>query len=148
MYPMKNWRHSHNVKRRATALSVLFAFVLQVLVPIGYMPASYASEGSLIKLCPTGLSDEMMMVLHPGHHHHHHAHHMADGIDDSHAQNDGYWQDYCPYGASASGDYTIEASSSAEQASPAAIQLSTLQASDVLAKRFRQQSPRAPPVNR
>lgn len=45
-------------------------YVIQVLVPIGYMPASFAEEGTFIKFCPSGVSDSVMAVLHAGHDQH------------------------------------------------------------------------------
>lgn len=71
---------------------MLFVFTLQSLIPVGYMPASLATQGTLIQFCPSGVSADMMAILHAGHidkppegvaesdtdaqHHAHHGHHQ------------------------------------------------------------------------
>lgn len=52
--------------RRTTALAVLFAFVCQAIIPLGFMPAPFAS-GSPLQFCPDGVSEELMALLHAGH---------------------------------------------------------------------------------
>lgn len=50
---------------------LLSSFFVQSLIPVGYMPASIKS-GSIVELCPEGMSAEWMMAL-LGHHHAHHS---------------------------------------------------------------------------
>ena len=95
-------RPVHQRAKRSVTIVTLLTLLLQVFVPVGYMPASLASDGALVQLCPTGLSDELMQLLHTGHelhslaletgdlahnghghhghydgHHGHHAHHAS-----------------------------------------------------------------------
>lgn len=58
-------------------------FLLQAFVPIGYMPASWAEEGTLVKLCPAGVSDEVMAILHSNHGQH--SNHDKHNNHDQHA---------------------------------------------------------------
>ncbi len=87
---------------------VLFAFTLQAIVPAGFMPAA-VSTGQLIKLCPTGLSPELMSILHPQHqlpsdkHKHHGSHHPQSQPQSETMQHD-QWRADCPFGAVAASD--------------------------------------------
>lgn len=49
------------------ALLIAACFMLQSMVPIGYMPGSLSQDGSLIKFCPSGVSDAVMAILHADH---------------------------------------------------------------------------------
>lgn len=60
-------------RRRPITFSLLLAFAVQSLVPFGYMPKAFA-DGGFIELCPQGISDEVMAVLHPEHHDGHETH--------------------------------------------------------------------------
>ena len=53
-------------RRRPITFAVLLAIAVQSLVPFGYMPKALA-EGGFIQLCPQGISDEVMALLHAGH---------------------------------------------------------------------------------
>lgn len=53
-------------RRRPIAFSVLLAFAVQSLVPFGYMPKAFA-DGGFVELCPQGISDEVMAILHADH---------------------------------------------------------------------------------
>lgn len=104
--------------RRPVGLLVLLSFFLQVLIPVGYMPASVAS-GQFVQLCPSGLSPELMQLLHPQHkiassndlessRHHHGAY--TEALDNvptemSHGPEHSAWSNDCPYGASVSNDF-------------------------------------------
>lgn len=94
-------------------------FVAQVLVPIGYMPASLSS-GQYVQLCPTGLGPDIMKLLHPQHvdagsnslmagdahaHMGHHSDEQAHQAVDHHS----VWSTHCPYGAFASNDIAPQA---------------------------------------
>ena len=52
--------------RRSIASTLLLIFALQVIVPVGFMPADL-STGWFVKLCPQGLSPETMRLFHPEH---------------------------------------------------------------------------------
>ncbi|MFK7733108.1 MAG: hypothetical protein AB8B48_15930 [Pseudomonadales bacterium] len=90
---------------------VLFAFTLQAIVPAGFMPAA-VSTGQLIKLCPTGLSPELMSILHPQHsmqnneHQHHGGHHLQSQPENAGMEH-GQWRADCPFGAVAPSDLAI-----------------------------------------
>ncbi|MFK8018381.1 MAG: hypothetical protein AB8B86_01295 [Pseudomonadales bacterium] len=104
--------------RRPVSLLVLLSFFLQVLIPVGYMPAAVAS-GQFFQLCPSGLSPELMQLLHPQHKiassndlesskHHHGTH--TEALDDApaemgHGSEHSAWSNDCPYGASVSNDF-------------------------------------------
>ena len=78
-------------------LSVLAAMALtfQVLVPVGFMPASVA-DGWYIEFCPDGLPTPTLVALYGAHHAHHGAvHHAHPGVEGSTE----FYQ--CDYGAGA-----------------------------------------------
>ena len=52
--------------RQLLLVLALVAFGVQSLFPVGYMPAAI-SGGSYAQLCPAGLSDATMRILHPAH---------------------------------------------------------------------------------
>ena len=108
-------RRTTKPRQAAIALVTLWLFLLQAIVPTGYMPAGLLSEGSLVKLCPSGVSDSVMAILHKGHgqplnkgrhgdhsehaHHHHHGHH-ADSAELSvlSMEHDEVWENNCVFG--------------------------------------------------
>lgn len=201
----------NSLRQRITARCMLLVLLLQVWIPIGYMPASLAADGSLLRLCPNGLSDELMMVLHPGHashvghaahglvplaasesqektshhnqasqdrphhspHHHNHAQHDSAKPDQTisdqtisdptkrehvqisqehhvssepHGSNASSWHNQCSYGSIAPSSALISKSIFiAAEIVPQQLRITLLPALSVLAERFRQQSPRAPP---
>ena len=78
------------------------------MVPVGYMPASLAEQGSPIQYCPQGVSPQMMAILHAHHqpsqtnnpidpaaqrdqtdhgHHGHHGHHGNHGNHGNHGHH-------------------------------------------------------------
>ncbi len=63
---MQQYRHN-----KAITAIMLAAFLLQAMIPAGYMPGSVA-DGKFVELCPSGLSAGAMSAL-SGEHHHHHA---------------------------------------------------------------------------
>lgn len=75
--------------RHSLSLLLLATLLLRAAIPDGYMPAALG-EGTLFKLCPSGMPAPVMATLtgaeqHRHHqHHHHHWHDGADGADDSH----------------------------------------------------------------
>ncbi len=109
---------------------MLFFYLLQAIVPIGYMPNALAS-GSFVQLCPAGLPPELMQLFHPGHaapentHHSAHGQHAAQGdasalsektagiASNRHPQANPehtQWRADCDYGASAPGEFTASGS--------------------------------------
>lgn len=66
---------------KLTAFFSLLLFVLQALVPMGYMPAALSS-GAYIQLCPHNASDELMAILH-GDLHSQHTTHQTNKPQDS-----------------------------------------------------------------
>jgi len=160
-------RHQHkNLKQRAIAFASLFCLLLQIVVPVGYMPASLAGDGALIRLCPSGLSDDLMKILHPGHASHlahqsissghsghaqhlHHAGHTPSVVEHAtHMDHSGAasWQNHCPYGAATvSFDFSAVDSASHKEYASQAIHFATLPAHAAIKKRFFKYSPRAPP---
>lgn len=58
---------------KTLSVLALFGFLLRASIPAGYMPAS-VEDGSFVKLCPDGLSAEVMTALLG----HDHAHHSGD----------------------------------------------------------------------
>lgn len=88
---------------------VLFAFTLQAIVPAGFMPAA-VSTGQLVKLCPTGLSSELMSILHPQHqlpsddYQHHGSHHQQLQPQTENMLHDDQWRADCPFGVVAASD--------------------------------------------
>jgi len=70
--------------RRFSLTVACLAVLSKLLIPVGYMPASWGS-GSPIELCPSGLLIDLSG--HTGHH-------------DKHGDNDGSHQwEHCPFGA-------------------------------------------------
>ena len=139
-------------------------------MPLGYMPASLAKDGTLIKFCPQGVSDAVMALIHPGHgdfspaadldnhwdddhahHAHHHPHHfdqhdLANTGDHSQHADHGNWSNDCSYGAASSG-YDVLADSSLtihSVACPISLVVSYLQAFPEAGHPDAQ--PRAPPL--
>ncbi|MEM8500217.1 MAG: hypothetical protein AAF542_19535 [Pseudomonadota bacterium] len=106
-------RPRHSLRRHGWLHAmVLFAFTLQAIVPVGFMPAA-VSSGQLIKLCPTGLSPELMSILHPQHqfqgsgHLHHGSHHSQSQPSHEEMQHE-QWRADCPFGAVASSDLLLQ----------------------------------------
>lgn len=115
---------------RAVTYTTVALFLLQALVPAGFMPAPL-SKGQFVQLCPTGLTPELMQVFHPGHssslsdpHAGHHAgHHQGaaqiahsspahstraeHSTQTEHSSHDDQmsWRADCPFGAVAPLDY-------------------------------------------
>ena len=48
----------------------ILAFCLRALIPAGFMPGS-AADGTLLQLCPDGMTQAEMQALFPNDHHHH-----------------------------------------------------------------------------
>lgn len=59
-------------KPTSSVLCLLLAgFLLQTAIPVGYMPANI-NDGWFVKLCPQGMSADVMAAVLGEHHHHHH----------------------------------------------------------------------------
>ena len=85
-------------RRRPITFAVLLAIAVQSLVPFGYMPKALA-EGGFIQLCPQGISDEVMALLHADHKVDHsdsqnqsHNHSHSDSQNQSHSHNNSHSQ--------------------------------------------------------
>ncbi|MEM9688693.1 MAG: DUF2946 family protein [Pseudomonadota bacterium] len=46
--------------------------LLQALIPVGYMPSSFA-DGAPVKFCPSGMPDAVVAAIYGEHHHHNHS---------------------------------------------------------------------------
>lgn len=74
---------------------VAIAFALRALLPQGFMPGS---EPFTLKLCPTGLPAQALVIpgdAHAEHHHHHQGQQQGHDEHQSHHQR----ADQCPFGA-------------------------------------------------
>ncbi|MET0986581.1 MAG: hypothetical protein ABW034_14360 [Steroidobacteraceae bacterium] len=80
--------------RKLIAYWVAIAFALRALLPQGFMPGS---EPFTLKLCPTGLPAQALVIPGDAHaeHHHHHEPQPAPDEHQSHHQR----ADQCPFGA-------------------------------------------------
>jgi len=99
--------HLKNRQKR-TSLLILFAYLLQAIVPVGYMPASLTDSSSITKLCHAGVSASTMTALHAQHQpnatfqQNQHQQHLTQH-DDRHSD----WLQTCDYAASATADLGV-----------------------------------------
>ncbi len=119
--------------------ALLLALALQAMVPSGYMPVAI-SDG-LLQICPRGLTDLQMSVLHGSHHE---AHHPSDTDASDALVSQSPW---CTAGAVA-GD-AVAASAIAAGSAPADDQTLTSPQEAWLPSRppWQPFSPRAPPLS-
>ncbi|WP_152451577.1 hypothetical protein [Microbulbifer sp. THAF38] len=150
----------------------LFLFLVQALIPTGYMPASIATDGTVIKLCPSGVSPEVMAIIHQGHNlkplssgtkseqnhhsHHQHIHHemasmsadkVAESTDHDH-HTEGNWQSDCKFGiAKPNSEVTFLPTPYLSSLSKTRYIQQRNLAEEVIASLHRKQQQRAPPFS-
>ena len=74
-------KDSPSTPQKFVCILIAACFMLQSVVPVGYMPASLSQEGSLVKFCPSGVSDAVMAILHKDHAMHaQHRHSVSEAV--------------------------------------------------------------------
>ncbi len=113
------------------------AFLLRLLVPSGYMPASVDS-GWPLQLCGNGIPAAVMAHL-TGAHHHHHAHNHAHG-------GTGSKPEHCDLGGGFAADTVLASMEVDDAAPPAALMPLPLPRVPGQSSAYPAQQPRAPPA--
>ena len=95
--PIMSYITRSSRRRHPITFFLLLAMAVQSLVPFGYMPKAFA-DGGFIELCPQGVSDEVMAILHADHdvghsshsdhsNHNDHSNHSGHGDHAGHASH-------------------------------------------------------------
>jgi len=104
--------------RTSLIVVALFAYLVQAMIPVGFMPGGAAGASGIVSLCPSGplyhlapkaASDSPALSQELHAHHHHHAHHSPIDMGeealasehDGHAEHldRAHWNSDCVFGS-------------------------------------------------